>query len=256
VVTGYLKEVIMIGKKERGFVSLALIGALILVVAVGIVGWLIYREQTKEKALIEQTAATSEEAIKHVGQVYAPQTPEGYVKYSNQVLGFSIALPREYGEISEVSDMEGTLTLRSLVLGEMKYGPGINGGFTIIGYTSANQEIVSRKYGPNISLNNGEWIVTQISDSDMQGSKIGDVYKGYDDAVPARQKNGSLTIYSLNGGDEGTTYYRLAFVVKNRLIVVVLPDFSDGLYGASESPNDPTIFNTMVSHVRDSITAI
>lgn len=206
--------------------------------------------------------STPQTPEKEKEQSNAIKVPDGYVTYSNADYNFSFAYPKEYGKYGTFSKSPANKTTdNSKVQLELKtstptseYGPGITGEFSLTSYSSANQIILSRKYGPDIQLKDGKWIVVTTNPVDLSDNKVGQEYVDFEKKVIASQKNGDITVFTILSGDEGSTSIRLAFVSKDALHLVSLPSFSDGLYGG-EKANDQTAFNTLVKNVRDSITS-
>jgi len=236
---------------QKGF---GVVEALVIIVILGFVGfggWYIWQKGQKNESNQSNANVNDKDSGKGQTQKDSYKVPEGYTVYENKELGFTFAYPKEYGSFSSQGEVSGTQIIKSAVP-KTQYGPGINGAFQIYTYATADQAITSRKYGPQIKLQNGKWIVTEANEADVIGNKVGDVYKDFEGNVPASQANKGLAVYTLKSGDEGSEMDRLVFVAKGKLHEIYMPTFSDGLYGGDVA-NDKSAFSTLLTNVRDSI---
>jgi hypothetical protein len=193
---------------------------------------------------------------------YLFTVPDGYVTYVDKQAGFSIAYPKQFGDLIKASGLvdeyNNTVTSKyqtSSLLDSKSLILGVAGQFSLYAYPSKTSEITSRKYGPQIALKDKDWIVTKISESDVAKNKVDSAYLDFDNKKPIAQKNGALTIYTLIGGDEGVQQLRIAFVT-DTLHIISLPSFDSGTYGTSTKENDPAAFKAMTKNILDSITAL
>ncbi len=241
-------------KNQNGFSAVEGLLILVIVGLLGGVGWYVWQNKQDDSSKTNiSSSAKDEREDKAQEEVY--KVPEGYTLYENKELGFKFVYPKVYGNLTKQPDVNSIQILES-AQPDQQYGAGINGIFTIYTYATADQTITGRKYGPQIKLQNGKWIVTEANESDVVGNKVGDEYKDFDKQVPASQTNNGLAVYTLKGGDEGTESDRLMFIANGKLHEIFLPSFSDGLYGNfDENPkaNDKTNFNELLNNVRDSV---
>lgn len=236
---------------QKGF---GVVEALVIIVILGFVGfggWYIWQKGQKNESNQSNANVNDKDSGKGQTQKDSYKVPEGYTVYENKELGFTFAYPKEYGSFSSQGEVSGAQIIKSAVP-KTQYGPGINGAFQIYTYATADQAITSRKYGPQIKLQNGKWIVTEANEADVIGNKVGDVYKDFEGNVPASQVNKGLAVYTLKSGDEGSEMDRLVFVAKGKLHEIYMPTFSDGLYGGDVA-NDKSAFSTLLTNVRDSV---
>ena len=214
---------------------------------------------TVKKTEDEKTAKTKDTPTAK----YSFVAPDGYMTYVDKSSGFSFAYPKQFGEMTKATDLiddAGINTVNSkfqtisLVDGKSTI-LGVAGQFGLYTYPSKTSEITSRKYGPQIALKDKDWIVTKISEGDTVKNKVDSVYLDFNNAKPPVQKNGSLTVYTLSGGDEGVQQLKVAFVT-DTLHIITLPSFDSGTYGTSTKVNDPSAFKAMTKNIIDSITSL
>lgn len=235
---------------QKGFSA---VEALVIVVILGIVGfggWYVWHKGQKSEQPSKANTSTKDSGSDQAADT-SYRIPEGYEFYENSELGFKFAYPKNYGAFASQGNVNGVDIIKSSVP-TSQYGPGISGAFQIFTYATADQTITSRKYGPQISLQKGKWIVTEANESDVTGNKVGDVYKDFEGKAPASQTNKGITVYTLKSADEGSEMDRLVFVAKGKLHEIYMPTFSDGLYDGDVA-NDKKAFTTLLNNVRDSI---
>lgn len=238
-------------KNQKGF---GVIAALIVVVVIGVVGlsgWLVWHKNQKSEPSKTATSVKQSSTSEVESSTTSYKIPDGYTIYEDKRSGFKLAYPMEYGSFSPQDNINGVQVIKSSEP-ESQYGPGINGPFQIFTYPTADQAITSRKYGPQIKMQNGKWIVTEVNAADVIDNKVGDVYRDFEGKTVESQSNDGLAVYVLKSGDEGSEAYRLVFIAHNQLHEVYMPVFNDGLYGGTV-PNDKQAFTTLLTNVKDSI---
>jgi type II secretory pathway pseudopilin PulG len=238
-------------KNQAGFSAIELIVVLVVVVGVGLAGWYVWSSRNKKADTANTTAKTTTASQADSKTKQVPYiVPAGYISFKDASLGFSLSYPSVFGEFGDQKTEYGTNYRATSA--STAYGEGISSNFNLYIYDSAGYAINSRKYGPRISLQNGKWIVTEANDADVSHNKVGGEYKDFDGKTLSAQSNEGLSVYTLIGGDEGVERDSLAFVAKNKMYVLQLPQFDSGIYGGNKA-NDKTAFNTLLSNVRDSI---
>ena len=235
-------------RSQSGFAVLEVLVLAVLIIGISFVGWYVWNSKHKKDAASMPKTNTST-AIKSEAKTTPYVVPEGYMAFKDSSLGFSFAYPGVFGDFGEQKTDNG-VTYRSTE-NVKSFGEGISGNFTLYSYSSAQQAITSRKYGPQISLRSGKWIVTEANEADVTHNKVGDEYKDINGNIIDRQTNAGLSVYTLISGDEGIDMDSLAFVAKGKLYVLALPEFDNG--GYSGVTHDKTSFNTLLKNVRDSI---
>ncbi|MCX6728043.1 MAG: hypothetical protein NTX11_04505 [Candidatus Saccharibacteria bacterium] len=193
---------------------------------------------------------------------YSFVAPDGYMTYVDKSSGFSFAYPKQFGDMTKVTDLvddtgnKVTSKYQTISLVDGKSTIlGVAGQFGLYTYPSKTSDITSRKYGPQIALKNKEWIVTKISEGDVVENKVDSVYLDFSNAKPVVQQNGAISVYTFTGGDEGVQQLKIAFVT-DTLHVITLPSFNSGTYGTSTKENDPSAFKAMTKNIVDSITSL
>jgi hypothetical protein len=222
---------------------------LVMLALVGfIVGYVIHVKRSADASLDQASKNVPTVFIKQTGRqpgaAAAPKLPDGWTAYRNSGYHFGFATPDEFAPItaytSAAPDTEHAIaaTLQSAAPAT----PSITGisetkRFMVTIYKSAGATIPARKYGPEVKLQAGRWIVVSDNPGDPKPYKAGATYT---EAKTARQ-NG-LTTYSFTSGDEGVVEYSVAFVSDNHLVVVQLPPFDTGSYSSaavlSQAPYD------------------
>lgn len=238
---------------QKGFGAVEALVIVLILGLIGFGGWYIWHKSQKNEPSPSNAHSKDRDSSKGQTEEASYNVPEGYTVYEDKESGFTFSYPKEYGSFSSQGEVNGVQIIKSATP-ETQYGPGINGVFQVYTYDTADQAITSRKYGPQIKLQNGKWIVTEANESDVIGNKVGDVYKDFEGKVPASQTNKGLAVYTLKSGDEGSEADRLVFVTNGKLHEIYMPTFSDGLYGGDEA-NDKSIFTALLSNVRDSVFA-
>lgn len=185
--------------------------------------------------------------------------PANYVTYTDATNKFSFAYPKQYltfkANQPPLADAVSAVFTSSTLTTDL--APGVNGPFVVTTYKTKDAKIDSRKYGPEIQLQNGKWIVTKVNVSDIDNNKVGAEYTGLDTMKVTSQKNGTVTVYTFASADEGSYFTKLLFVSNDVFNEITLPSFSDGTYGApaNTKANDKTAYNTMVKNVTNSVAA-
>lgn len=235
-------------RNQAGFAVLEIFVLVLLIAGIGAVGWYVWRTHHKKDTVASvKTNTSASEKSKADATQYV--VPKDYVVFKDTTLGFSFAYPGVFGDFGEQKTDSG-VSYRTTE-NVKSFGEGISGSFTLYSYGSAQQSITSRKYGPQISLQNDKWIVTEANEADVTHNKVGDEYKDINGNILDRQTNAGLSVYTLISGDEGIDMDSLAFVAKGKLYVLALPEFDNG--GYSGVTHDKTSFTTLLTNVRDSI---
>lgn len=234
-------------KYDQGF---GVIEGLLIVVIIGILGftgWYVLRaKQTTDKNLQPSSSETPQYKKKLTPPKAAVALPDGWVKYEGE--GFSFGYPGAYGQFTAKSSTQIAGGIQAVLTSSQPANPllkglSTSGLFVLDNYESTNASIPSRKYGPTIKLENGKWLVTQSSSSDVKSYKVGDTYN----EVTATQKNGT-TVYTFTSGDEGTIFHTLAFTAKGHIYTLQLPVFDSGTY-SSQTANDQKPYDQLSSQL-------
>jgi hypothetical protein len=238
---------------QNGLGTLEVIIALVIIAMMGGISIFLYDRLTlpfpeTDAPKTSVTPAAAEEKPEYT-------VPDGYAEFTSKEFGFKFAYPEVYKGISDAALVYG-VTVYESGSPAASYAPGITGMFKVYVRPAADEAITSRKYGPKIRLQNGKWIVTEVNEADPAKNKAGEEYKDLDGKALAYQANGNLSVYTLKSADEGSIIYTLVFVSGDKLVEILLPSFSDGLYANSDdnaTPNDESKYTELLKNVRDSI---
>jgi hypothetical protein len=234
---------------QKGFSA---VEAILTIVFIGLIaggGWFVYqRDHAAAKPVAQTKTAQAQKAASTTSNSATYKAPAGYLTYADRARGFSFAYPQEYGTFTASTDASGNAVLTSNKV-TTSDGFGANGSLVVTTYPNAGVVIGSRKYGPEIQLQDKGWVI--VKEGTIPG-KVGDLYTGADGKVPPSTQHGKLTVYTLIGGDEGVEADTYAFIARGRLVTVQLPPFVDQGY-AQPKHTDKTGFNAMLKNVLDSI---
>lgn len=227
-------------------------GFLALLVICG-VGFYLYHDQNSPVPSASQSESPKTAATQ---QPLTYSRPEGYTDASGMKdATFTFSYPAQYGALTSTRSNDGSSAYVSDKPAQ-EFGPGLgNGRFTVIIYDNVEQSVFSRKYGPEVQLKNGRWIVSKTDVSDPTDNKVGDEYKdGYGQPVKATDING-VPVFTFTGGDEGVIHNDLRFTTDGKLVIISLPSFDTGLY-ATTTTNDRSTYELLIKNVRASIRKI
>lgn len=237
-----------------GFSAIHIILLVAILGIIGGTGWWVYQSQKETAATFESAAAqnyatrdkkvTSADADEEIYTV-----PVGYVTYKDEAHAFTFSYPSAYGALVPSADKTVLQTKAP-----EDVAPGISKHITVRSL-SKDASILSRKYGPQVALQDGRWIVAEPAASESYDGKVGDAYDEYGHKGVQSQSNDGLTVYSFHDGDEGTIGVTLAFVSNDRLHTITLPDFSDGMYSPAPGTvaRDKAPYDNLVRNITDSV---
>lgn len=208
------------------------------------------------------TKQTTDEELKTKTASSQYIVPEGYIVYENKDAGFKFAYPEGWkGDLKKI-DLTGTTDANSAQIDSYfvtpnpteQVLPGVRAPITVITYKTATATIISRKYGPDVQIKDQKLIVTGLNEADTVNKTIGSEYKTRDGKVVAPSKQGNLSVFSLVASDEGCTYTHLIFIVKDKLHELMLPEFCDNSFGATNQPIiDPAKYNDLIKKITGSV---
>ena len=181
---------------HKGFGALEAILIIVVIALVGAAGWVAWSRLHKSEPAPDSTATTSDSKTTEATKTATYTPPEGYSTLDAADYGFSLSYPKAYGEFVKQAPENNVRILATDSL-QSTFAPGTNGPFTIYSREPFNAVINSRKYGPQIQLQNDKWIVTETNPADTE-NVVGKEYLDLDGNKATSQKNGSLTVYTLN----------------------------------------------------------
>ncbi len=238
---------------QQGIAHLTIIGLILIISIIGFVGWRVWdvRKDADQKFNDGKTSQTSPQNL--IYNENGSSTVKGeLIIYKNSNRGFKFSYPKVYGNLKVVDQEDSSILLfPSLSTGSPKVPiyEGIEGSIAV-STGDKNKATYTRKYGPSVKLTNGKWIIMETNEGDPVKEKVGDTYKDY-----KSQKNGNLTIYTFESGDEGAIWYNLTFIANGYMSNIGLPYFDTG-NGLGDGPlklNDPKPYNELYKQVINSI---
>jgi hypothetical protein len=175
--------------------------------------------------------------------------PEGWQLFAHGSAGVQFIYPAAAGVFTgPTHDIPGFSESR--VSGKMSAGylPGVSGSFVLGAYGSVSPEITTRRFGPKVKLQGGDWVVVAPSQYDSKIYKKGDIYP----EMTHTNVHG-IDLYTAMSGDEGVVQYNIYFVTLGRMRVLQLPPFNSDVNSSSYNVNDQAPYDSMFAQVRDSI---
>ncbi len=252
---------------QRGFGAIEIIGIVLLVVIVSGLGWYVWSKKDTGSDSQNSFVATTKKTEKPKNTAKPYIVPSGYYVYENKEYGFKFAYPKEYGKTFKKNTTYGGAPITSVYPGAISFYesekspenvlPGTQGPISFVSYSSADQPVLARKYGPNVKISGKEVVVVKASSSDLTKNKPGDVYKDFNkESVTPKQTNG-LSVFVLKDGDEGYYNDHFLFVINGKLYQLNVPGFNTGTYGPVDAkPNDRTKYNELYNNILNSISAL
>jgi hypothetical protein len=243
-------------KNQKGFSATVLLLVLVTIGVIGGVGWYVYTSKyTSTKALDNASKENTPVVTNTQKQTQEYKVPEGFSVYENKESGFKFAYPNAYGSFSLISSDSPNESILQSTKPSPAYLEGSTEAFTITILKDVSTPFYTLKYGPKVKFENGELKVVEVNPAD-EVNTVGSSYKGWlqhQDVV--KQVNG-LTVYVIKGGDEGSMYYKYAFLSNGQVVIISLPEFYDGTsLCAAESckANDKTAYDNLNSSVIESL---
>jgi hypothetical protein len=176
------------------------------------------------------------------------QVPEGWKLFTDKDIGIQFVYPAGAGAFVKPAQSEAVFESSQTSGRYSAITPGVDGSFTIGSYKSATAEVSSRRYGPMVKLDGGQWIVTEPNQYDPTTYHKGDVYP---EMTHVNTKG--IDVYTATSGDEGVVRYNLFFASHGKLRELELPPFDSGVYSSSYNINDQGPYDSMYTQIRDSI---
>lgn len=255
---------------QKGFSVIHILLVAVMIGIVGFAGWYVYDSQQKTDKSLNQANNQEITDIKKTEQQKTSDfvLPADWQWYENKELGFKFAYPKDYGNIGArdlkkefpLNDFPDIQSAYRSEEPKSEFAPGTSGTIGMEIYRKDLLEKNSIKYGPTVKLVNDKWIVSNVSNSDLQSQyKTGEEYKHPSNNKPLPVTNNfGLKIYTFESCDEGTCIIELVFFNKNQLVSIYLPSFDTGL-GLGEGPAEPnnrTLFNELHKQILKSVSLI
>jgi type II secretory pathway pseudopilin PulG len=268
-------------KKQQGFALVQLVLGLVIVAAIGGVGYYVYSatnsadDSAANAELAAENAATAQGTKDSTNAGGAQSDAEGFTSeksdgmyvVANSKFGFSFAYPEAFGELKSQDDSTpSSLRVTNPKIAAYRftdagfstittsYKEGVIGDIVLTVY-DIDAEMTTRKYGPKVKLQNGEWIVTETSPSDVSENKVGDVYKDFNKKEVASESINGITVYVFENGDEGSESMDLRFALGDYIVSIVPASYNSGTYGNTDQTvdNSKEPFTELVQSVKQSI---
>jgi hypothetical protein len=246
-------------KNSNGF---SVIHVLLVIIIIGITsftGWFVWNSNQENDKTLEATNTSDTPKATQV----KPETeedkyviPEGYIGYDNKDLAFKFAYPAAYGELKA-----STASSDEQIFATNKPNPAyIEGSSEAIHMSTSAADVVfyTYKYGPTLKFVDGEPIVQEVNPAD-EINRVGEKYQSRADSKGTIKTVGGLKVYSFAGGDEGSSAYRYAFLSKDKLVIITLPQFYDGTAICPEAnctANDISKYDTLAETILNSISKL
>lgn len=232
-------------RAQQGFGILGILAIILVLGIVGFSGWKLY-DLNKQAGTGTVTLKPSTQTADTTSEQSTPAvpTPEGYIVYSNSNYGFSFAYPKEYGSFAVDNtylganpNAETTLISDDPPASYSETG-SIGGKIVVKVGKSGNLVTTTRKYGPTVKLQSGQWIVSDDTLTATSTYKNGDVYKNLDGAEVKGVQRGATVSYVFHGGDEGCVVDKVTFMANDRLVDINLPSLCDATQYFVDGDND------------------
>lgn len=244
-------------KNERGFSA---VEALLIIIVVGLLafgGWFVWHRHkttTKPKSTTTTTSKTTTTTKKPPATKPAYAVPTGYKVYESKDLGFKFVYPTNYGDFTA----KDTSTWASGTPNPV-FVKGSTDGFSLSVLASADATFDTFKYGPSVGFVGNDLIVKTVNPAD-DVNHVGQPYQGFPKLDEPVKQIGGVAVHLINGGNEGYTYHKYAFLLNGKAITLQLPSFYDGTSvcgGASScTANDQAPYDAFVQTVQQSITKL
>jgi hypothetical protein len=253
-------------KQQKGFVITHILLVLVVLGIIGFTGWYVWKAQKNVdkdlKPVDSGTSATKPKQSNKTDKPVAYKAPAGYRTYENFDAGFSFAYPEQFGELKAQANSKAAFYAQTQSVQDIP-GKGVSGAYALMQHKALSETVFTRKYGPDVSYDNGKWIIKSTNPATGNEGAVGDVYTGnhsvkaWEVGSLVTQDNAGLTIYAFNGGDEGGYDANIRFVVNSKLWTLSVPEFSDDdTYATGDQKpvvNDRKPYDVMLKNVFDSI---
>ncbi len=175
--------------------------------------------------------------------------PEGFVVYENKDYGIKFAYPKEWGTIAEVDKGEALFNGTTEQFEDKAAEK--SGKVSVVVRKKENYTTVLEKYGPELKLEEGKWVVADPrtdSSPDNQKYAVGDVY-----AVPIASEKPGQIVYDFSAGDEGCLLTRWIFEVKDGFVELTTPSLCGADMTSASQANiaiDKAVNDKIVKSIR------
>ncbi len=247
-------------KNQKGFTHFAVVLLVLLLAVVGFAGWNVQQQNKQNKAdpAAEDVKLTKKNSVAESTSTKPVLLPEGWTEYKNTEYGFAFYYPKEYGSFTKgtVADYVSD-RVASVFTSETPKTPSVvnsAGAFNLSVYKTSNPVFQSNKYGPDITLKNDKWIVSDLRGQEADKNKVGSEFVDYDGKAVMPTAAGGLSIYTFQTCDEGTICDHLVFQHKGTLFDLAAPTFESG-YGNLPA-QDTTAFTEMITTVIESFRSL
>jgi hypothetical protein len=238
---------------QKGFSAVE--GLLIFVVVglIGFVGWYVWhsKNSTKNSSTTSSTTSTQPTTKDTTPKKEEFKLPEGYISYKSSSPGFSMAYPKDWGDLAAPTDSNLGYTAATKYIDNKTIGDSWLQGY--FGYSLSDKstfKISTKKYGatvaPTKSGSGYTWKVVEVNPADTT-DKVGDTY-----TVKTLTSTSGVTLYDFSWQDEGATHSTFVFEANNKFVTVSLPailrQFMDTV-----SAKDMDLYNTIAKNIQSSV---
>lgn len=168
--------------------------------------------------------ATSDKKAQDSTAIVAPlakaDIPEGYSLFSSTILGYSFAVPTEFGTIKQEVSFEQSNNVSTIFRSPNQLiDKGIIGQLMITCYQDSKTDIIISSDIPSIQLKNNKWVISAVTSP----KRAGEVYVDKTGKTPVAVKYDGIDIYSFTSAATEGSITQLAFVVNDKLNVIEIP---------------------------------
>jgi len=233
--------------RQSGFSAIEVLSVVIIIFVIGAVGVLLATRSNKKNA--QKTDTTNQQS----STVTAP-TAKDYTTYTNAVLGFSLAYPKDWGTVTVDNATAAPATGSTPDLRNAKKYPFYFGSLNFTITPKASFQLTGQKNGATYvpvlknSYNYYVWKVVSVNAADRT-DKIGDIY-----SAPVVTSTAGVQLYDFNWNDGNNNIKRWAFETKAGFVSLSLPAF--GYQDKQPSAADAAVQQSIADTISKSIQLI
>ena len=243
--------------KQNGFSLPHILLGLVGVAIIGFTGWRVYEARKDANKSLDNASKSSEVVKQEQKKKEEPKTeyklPDSYTVYENKALGFSFALPKEWGTLNDASAEapNNKFYAKTDNLSSKNLPPkGLSGLLVVYGYSLQDSKIYTRKYGPYITpQKTSEGYTFKVVESNpADPHQIGDEYP-QKTLVNVQQTKLYDTAYS----DEGCYRSVWLFEATDSFVQIIMPSICGPSVG---DPADSALraqYDAISKNIADSI---
>lgn len=241
-----LKATMKISSKQNGFGAVETLLVLVAVGFISITGWYLWHTKHSADKPIAAGSSSSEKTKTQPPTVNNKKLPVGWQEYSNTTYGVRFGYPSEWGQLKGATGDQSKALLSLYTDNINETSKEIQGNVSFAIYPANTYTLVTEKYGATIKpMNNGDWQIVDVNPASESKYKIGDTYD-----LQTKQKVNGGFVYILTSADEGCTFKRYIFILKDNYGELSIPALcSQDAVAATNQAEYDTITSNITSSV-------